>query len=53
MATEDPKEKFGFGCYLSLELVDRVDALAEEEDRSRNNMIERLLRAALDAEIST
>ncbi len=46
-------EMFQFGCYLPLELVEEVDKLAEEQQRSRNIMIERLLRAALDAEIST
>lgn len=53
MATEESKEKFGFGCYLPLKLVEEIDALAEKEQRSRNNMIDRLLRAALDAKDST
>lgn len=53
MATEESEVKFGFGCALPRELVDEVDALAEKQQRSRNVMIERLLRAALDAEIST
>lgn len=53
MATEEPEVKFAFGCYLPRELVDEVDERAADEQRSRNVMIERLLRAALDAEIST
>ncbi len=46
-------EMYQFGCYLPLEMVEEIDKLADKEQRSRNIMIERLLRAALDAEIST
>jgi len=48
MASEEIHQ---FGCYLPLKLVEEIDKRAEAEQRSRNVMIERLLRAALDAEI--
>lgn len=52
MATEELPVKVGFGCYIADDVLARVDALAEKQQRSRNVMIERLLRAALDAELS-
>jgi len=34
---------------LDAELLERIDRLADEDDRNRSNMIERLIREALDA----
>lgn len=46
-------EMHQFGCQLPLKLVEEIDKRAEKEQRSRNVMIERLLKAALDAKIPT
>lgn len=52
MAKED-YEKWGFGVRLPGDLVEDLDKYAKKESRSRNNIIELLLRAALDAENSS
>ncbi len=51
MAKEELVAKVNFGCYIAEDVLNKVDALAEKQQRSRNVMIERLLRAALDADI--
>lgn len=53
MASGDLEIKASFGCYLPIDLLEELDERADKEKRSRNNLIEILLRVALDAKIST